>query len=233
MNIMLGYLTVLSGFGLVLAFLILLLPLRKRDFTKIKKYCIVGLIGASIDFVLEYLGTSTGHWTYNESVYFIFDLIPIELVFIFFSGTIVAMFLFLNLNKISIPMKSNVILYILILIAFLVYVREMYQESFVDILPLSIFIGLWGLTNISDKNRAGALIVAIIAAVLDLVSEMVIIGSGSYSYRNGFSFLIPISYGLITLGILAIVEKINKLDEFLDHPIVKNLLKLFGVHRKK
>jgi len=225
MIIMLDYLTILSIIGLVLAFLIFSFLLIKKDFREIRIYCTMGLIAALIDLVSEYLGTSMGHWTYNESVYFIFDLVPIELLFIFFSGTVIGAFLFQNFNKIKIPIKANTILYILIIVAFLFYIRNIYLESLADMMPLAIVFGLWGIINISEKNRPSALIVAILAAILDFVSEVIIIGSGSYSYKNGFSICIPILYGLIIIGMLAILEKMNKLDGFLDYPIIKKITK--------
>jgi len=225
MIIMLDYLTILSIIGLVLAFLIFSFLLIKKDFREIRIYCTMGLIAALIDLVSEYLGTSMGHWTYNESVYFIFDLVPIELLFIFFSGTVIGAFLFQNFNKIKIPIKANTILYILIIVAFLFYIRNIYLESLADMMPLAIVFGLWGIINISEKNRPSALIVAILAVILDFVSEVIIIGSGSYSYKNGFSISIPILYGLIIIGMLAILEKMNKLDGFLDYPIIKKITK--------
>jgi len=121
-----GYLTLLSGFAVVLTVTILILLFRKKDFREIMKYCAIGLLVAFIDIIVEYLGTSTGHWTYNESVYFIINLIPIELVFLFFSAGVILRFIFLNLNKIKIPVKANAIFYILILIVFLLYVRGVY-----------------------------------------------------------------------------------------------------------
>lgn len=230
---MLGYLTIMSGFAVVFTFLILVLLFKKKDFREIMKYCAIGLPVAFIDFVVEYLGTNAGHWTYNESIYFIFNLIPIELIFLFFSAGVILRFIFLNMNKIKIPVEANAIFYILILITFLIWVREIYQESVADMMPLAILIGLWGISNISDKNKEGSLILAMLAVVADLVSEIIVIGSGSYSYRNGFSLSIPIIYGLFTLGILAVMERLHKLDEFLDHPFIRKLLKLFGVYKEK
>jgi len=230
---MLGSLTIMSGFAVIFTLAILVMLFRKRDVREIMKYCAIGLLVSLIDIVVEYLGTSTGHWTYNESIYFIFNLIPIELIFLFFSAGVILRFIFLNTNKIKIPVRANAIFYVLILITFLIWVREVYQESATSILPLAILIGLWGISNISDKNKEGALILAILAVVADLISEIIVISSGSYSYKNGFSLSIPITYGLFTLGILAIMEKLHKLDEFLDHPFVKQILKLFGVYREK
>ena len=230
---MLGYLTILSVFAIASTAIIMFLLFRKKDFREIGKYCAIGLLVSSVDFLVEYLGTSTGHWIYNESVYFIFNLIPIELVFLFFSGGIMIRFIFLNINKIKIPVKTNAIFYILILITFLMYVRQLYQDSTASLLPLAIIVGLWAMSNISNENKDASLILAILAAMTDLMFEIILIGDGSYSYKGGFSFSIPMIYGLLTLGVLAVIERTHKLDEFLDSVVIKNLLKLFGVYRKK
>ena len=230
---MLGYLTILSVFAIASTAWVMFLLFRKKDFREIGKYCIIGSLVAFVDFVVEYLGTSTGHWVYNESVYFIFNLIPIELVFLFFSGGIMIRFIFLNINKLKIPVKTNAIFYVLILITFLMYVRELYQDSTSSLLPLAIIVGLWAISNISNDNKDASLVLAISAAMTDLMFEIILIGNGSYSYKGGFQISIPMIYGLLTLGVLAIMERLHKLDEFLDSPFIKNLLKLFGVYREK
>jgi hypothetical protein len=230
---MFGYLTILSVFAIASTAVVMFLLFRKKDFREIGKYCVIGSLVAFIDIIIEYLGTSTGHWTYNESIYFIFNLIPIELIFLFFSGGIMIRFIFLNISKIKIPVKANAIFYILILITFLMYVRELYQDPTASLLPLAIIIGLWGVSNISNENKDASLILAILAVIADLMFEIILISSGSYSYKGGFSFSIPMIYGLFTLGVLAVMEKTHKLDEFLDSVFVKNLLKLFGVYREK
>ncbi len=230
---MLDYLTILSVSAIVFSMLLLLLLFKNKNFKEIIKYWEIGFIAAFTDFIFEYFGTLNGHWTYNESIYFIFDLIPIELVFLFFSAGVIARLIFLNIKKIKIPIKANGILYILILVALLMYIRELYQEPVSDMMPFAIVVGLWGITNISDRNRESALLLAILAVVADLVFEVIIIGSGSYNYANSFSFHIPLIYGLETLGLLAVMEKLNKLDKFLDHPFVRKILKLFGIYRKR
>ena len=169
------------------------------------KYVVIGTIVALADIIIEFLGTSTHHWTYKESIYFLLGKIPIELVLLFFSAGIIARFIFIHLNQIKIPIRVNAMLYVLILITFLNYVREIYQQTTTTIIPLAILVGLWGIVNISERNREGALLLAILAAFADWISEVVIIGSGSYSYANGFNLSIPIIYGLFTLGLLAII----------------------------
>ncbi len=181
----------MSGSAVVLTLVILAFLFRKKDFREIMKYCTMGLIIAFIDIAIEYLGTSTGHWTYNESIYFIFNLIPVELFFLFFSAGVIARVIFLGISKIKIPVRTNIIFYILILITILVWVRETYLEYTANILPLATLVGLWGISNISDRNKGSSLILAMLAVAADFASEIAVIGSGSYSYRSGFTLSIP------------------------------------------
>lgn len=230
---MFGYLTILTAVGILGTLAILMFLLKIRDFREITKYCIIGLLVALIDFIVEYFGTSVGNWTYNESIYFIMDLVPIELVFLFFSAGVFARFIFKNAYRIKMPIKANGIFYILILIAIAMWIRTIYMEPTANMLPLSIIIGLWGISNIKEYNKESALLLAIIAVIADLIIETIIVGSGSYVYEAGFRIEIPITYGLLTLGLLAIMEKMHKLDDLLNRPAVKKILKLFGVYRKK
>ncbi|MCD6576373.1 MAG: hypothetical protein J7K73_04405, partial [Nanoarchaeota archaeon] len=220
-----GMLTTLSLSAVVLTSIIITILLKERNTKEIMKYVVIGTIVALADIIIEFLGTSTHHWTYKESIYFLLGKIPIELVLLFFSAGIIARFIFIHLNQIKIPIRVNAMLYVLILITFLNYVREIYQQTTTTIIPLAILVGLWGIVNISERNREGALLLAILAAFADWISEVVIIGSGSYSYANGFNLSIPIIYGLFTLGLLAIMEKLHKLDKLFDHPLISKLLK--------
>ena len=229
----LNYLAIMSGSAVLLTFGIIFLLFRKKKFREILKYVTIGFFVAFLDIIVEYLGTTTHHWVYHESIYFLFNFIPVELFFLFFSAGVLLRFIFLNINKIKMPIKSNAIFYILILLTALEYVREIYQNTNPSMLPLAVLIGLWGVLNIPERDREGSLILALIAAGADWLSETVIISSGSYGYSGGFSLHIPIIYGLFTLGLLAVIGKLHKLDNFLDSPIISNLLKLFGVYRDK
>ncbi len=223
----------MSGFAVLFTFVLWFVLLRKKDFREIVRYYAIGLLVAFIDFVFEYMGTSTGHWKYNESLYFILGLIPIELVFLFFSAGVILRFISLNMNKIRIPVKANAIFYILILVAFLLWVRQAYMESETSMLPLAIVVGLWGISNISDRNKEAALVLGVVAVLIDFIAEIVIIESGSYDYRVGFSLSIALIYGLYTIGLLAVMERLYKLDRFLDQRVVRKFLRLFGIYRKK
>ncbi|MBU3904528.1 MAG: hypothetical protein KJ906_00040 [Nanoarchaeota archaeon] len=230
---MFGYLTILTVVGILITLAILMFLFRIKDFREILNYSIIGLILALADFIIEYLGTSVGNWTYRESIYFIMDLVPIELVFLFFSAGVIARFVFINAYKIKMPIRANGIFYILILIALAMWIREIYMEPTANMLPVSIIIGLWGISNIKEYNKEAALMLAVIATIADLIFETIIINSGSYVYEAGFQIGTPITYGLLTLGLLAIMEKMHKLDKILDHPAIKNILRLFGIYRKK
>jgi hypothetical protein len=230
---MLGYLTILSASAIIFTVALMVYLFKNKNFREIVKCCAIGTLVAAVDFIFEYFGTLNSHWTYNESIYFIFDLVPIELVFLFFSAGVIARFIFLNIEKLRFPIRTNAIFYTLILSAAILYIRDLYMEPFPDMMPLAILIGLWGISNISERNRESSLVLAILAAIVDFIAEIIVIGSGSYSYSNGFSFYVPLIYGLYTLGLLAIMEKLNRLDRFLDHPVVRNILKVLGIYRKK
>ena len=123
---MLGDLAILSGVAAILPVVIFVLLAKRGQSREILKYALTGFIVALIDFVVEYFGTSTATWTYHQSLYLILGAIPIELPLLFFSGSVVARFLFLNINKIKIPFRLNVILYVLMLASALAYAREAY-----------------------------------------------------------------------------------------------------------
>ncbi|MFH1474017.1 MAG: hypothetical protein ABIE55_03960 [Candidatus Aenigmatarchaeota archaeon] len=227
---MLGYLTLLSLFATALSVLIIIL--KRKELKEIEKYWRIGLIVALADFIFEYFGTLNGHWTYNESLFFVFGLVPVELVFLFFSLGVIVRFLFLNFKKVKFLIGANAIFYALIFSALVLYIRDLYLEPLPDMMPLAIVVGLWGIANIPKKNRESALILAMVIAVVDIIVEITVIGSGSYGYPNGFSLLIPLLYGLYTLGILATIEKLDGLDRIMNHPLVRNVLKLLGMNIK-
>ncbi len=231
---MLGGLTIISGASIILPAIIIGLLAKGGEKREILKYCLVGIVVAAIDFIVEYFGTGSGAWVYHESLYFIFGNIPIELPLLFFSAGIVARFIFTHIRAIKLPVKSNAVFYISILTVAILHARLAYQGNFSSELnlALAILIGLWGMANISIVNRDASIVLATIAALADWVAETVVIGAGGYTYKTGFSILIPLVYGLYTLGLLALMEQLHRLDDFLDSRPVRNLLRLFGVYRE-
>ena len=232
-DIMLWHLTILSILAVVLAGAVLFFLLKERRWLRFLKFFILGTFAMLVDFILEYTGTSHGMWTYHQSIFFVFDLVPIELMFLFFSAGVLAAFAYTRMNEINIPVRVNTILYFAVIITFLHYTRSIYMTGSGKLLYLSIAIGLWGFYNISEKNKEGALVLALMAVVVDFVAEKIVIGGGGYSYQYGFDISIPITYALLTLGVLALLEKLDKLDKLLDHPLIKKILKVVGVKREE
>ncbi|MFP4116835.1 MAG: hypothetical protein ACLFQ8_02725 [Candidatus Aenigmatarchaeota archaeon] len=230
---MLWYLTILSILSTLSAVIIFIFLLLRKEHLQSFKFFLLGIFLMIIDFLVEYTGTSRGMWTYHQSMFFIKGLVPIELMFLFFSAGVLAAFFHTKISKIETPIRIDFILYFFILVTFLHYIRSIYMTGSGDLLYLSITIGLWGLYNISEKNKESALMLAFLAAVLDFVAEKIVIGAGGYSYQHGFDISIPILYALLTLGLLAVLEKMDKLDELLEHPLVKRILKTVGVKREK
>ncbi|MFP4045950.1 MAG: hypothetical protein ACLFS3_02735 [Candidatus Aenigmatarchaeota archaeon] len=230
---MFWHLTILSGLSVFAAVAIFLFLLKNRKQMESLKFFLLGTLVMTIDFLVEYAGTSSGLWTYHQSVFFVVGLVPVELMFLFFSAGVMAGFLFTRMNKLKIPLRVNTIFYLLISIGLILYARQIYLTNSGTIFYISIIIGLWGFYNISERNKESALVLAILAMIVDVIAEEVVIGSGGYSYLHGFDISIPMTYGLLTLGLLAVMEKLHKLDEFLEHPVVRKLLRLLGVKREQ
>ena len=118
-----------------------------------------------------------------------------------------------------------------IAVALVIYIRELYLGIRTYELVVAVPIGLWGILNIREKNREAAFAIALLAIISDLVIETLIIGAGGYHYANGFTLLIPMTYGMLVLGMLGLIEQSHRLDAMLDAPQIQKLLRIFGVQR--
>jgi hypothetical protein len=231
---MLGHLTILSGIVTALALIILGRSITKDSLLETTKYFIIGFLAAFIDFIIEYAGTHFGQWHYLTSIYMIKGLVPIELIFIFFSCGILLRFIFTNMPKIKAPIKLNTLLYITIIFALAIYARELYLGLDTYAIVFAIPIGMWGIINIPDKNRESAFAIALFVGFIDLILELIIIDAGGYHYTGNFTLLIPMTYILLTLGMLGLIEQFCKLDAFLNKPLVRKILhNFFGIKRHK
>jgi len=221
---MVPHLAMLALLGAVLAAAIIGYTFLRQK-KMLKRYVFVGLVVACLDFAIELIGTHTGSWTYHESFYHILGKIPMELPIMFFSGGIIAAFIYTQTRNVSIPIKPNTILYAMMCAGALLYLAKM---------PLygSVAVGIWGILNIKkESHRTNALVLAILVGVLDAIVEILIIGRGGYSYTNGFASSIPLTYGLLTLGLLGLMEKLNHLDSFFANPVVKYILKMVRIKK--
>ncbi len=228
---MLGYMTILAGIVTALAMIVLIYSATKLNFRDTSKYIFVGLLLAAIDFIAEYSGTYWGQWHYVDSIYFIKGLVPIELIFLFFSCGVLLRYVFMNVSKIKAPIKLNTLLYLTTIFALAIYVRELYLGLDTYQLVFAVPIGIWGILNIKEKNRTAAFAIALLVMAFDLIFETIIIKAGGYSYSYNFTLLIPMAYGMLALGLLGLIEQMHKLDDFLNRPAIRRLLKSLGVYR--
>ncbi len=227
-----GYLTILSGIVTALAIIVIAHSITKNSLLETVKYFIIGFLAAFMDFVVEYTGTSFGQWHYITSIYMIKSLVPVELIFIFFSCGVLLRYVFTHISKIKTPIKLNTMLYITTIFALAIYARELYLGLDSYAIVFAIPIGIWGIINIPNKNKEAAFALALLIGLIDLILEIIIIDAGGYHYTYNFTLLIPMTYVLLTLGALGTIEQFNYLDALLNKPIVQKILyRLFSIKR--
>lgn len=229
------YLSILAIIAAILASAILVYEIVKEGRREFVKYLVAGFLLAAFDFFIEWLGTSVNEWTYYQSAWFVFGLVPVELILLFFSGGVGARFIYRKSEKIPQIVSSNTMLYVLILLGFLAYTRDLYFLNIKsNVLYLAVPIGMWGIVNIqNEKNRVSALAIAATVAVVDALTESFFIRKGSYVYATGdFPWQVPLVYALFTIGLFGVMGKIELLDKFFDYPLIRAWLKIIGVRRE-
>lgn len=224
------YLTIISVLSFIVSLAILLWVKFSRK-EKIRTYLLTGITLAIIDFIVEYLGTTINAWIYKSSIFLLIGLIPVELVFLFFSLGVMAHFVYRTDIAASKKISLNTILFVIILLSIFVFLRDVYRDlGEVSLLLVAIPVGLWGLNSLpDDEKKKKALAVAVGVTFVDAIAETLILGRGEYSYYAGFAWTIPIIYGLGALGIMAIADKYNGLEPFLNIKTIRRLLKLVGI----
>lgn len=202
----------------------------KKDKKGVVKYIISGAIVAILDFIVEFVGTSIGGWTYNESVYHILGLVPVELVILFFSLGVAIRYAWccqylLKQELDKMELNFNHVLYMAIVFSLVLMIRHvfLYRQSYLMI--FAVPFGIWGVLNIDKENLEVSLIFAIAVFVLDFVIESVILKTGEYVYATGFNMNIPLLYSLLLLGLFGVMEKMHKLDPFIDSRFVHLLFR--------
>ena len=209
---MFGALTILSAIVAVLA--VVVLWNSRKDLREISKYCTIGMIIAILDFMMEFIGTKLLGWQYNQSIYLIGRLVPIELVVFFFAGGILLRFVFIKVRTLKSPPRLNLLLYSVMLFGVIIYVRDLWLNKEASMLTFSAPFGLWGMLNIREHNRGWATILAIAIACIDFVVETFFVQHvGNYGYRTGFSILTSFTYGFIALGLFGLMEKIDAMKK--------------------
>jgi hypothetical protein len=68
--------------------------------------------------------------------------------------------------------------------------------------------GFWGFSLLTtEAQRVGASILAFLTALADWFIETWAVSQGNYSYQEGFTVETPLTYTLLTLGFLGILQR--------------------------
>ena len=208
--------------------------MKKEGFREFAKYITTGILLASLDFFFEFIGTSIKNWTYHKSVLFLFGRIPVELLLFFFAGGVIAAFIYKNAEDVYKPIRLNTLLYLLMVFGALVYSRDFYFRTQSNILYIAMPFGIWGLLNIKEEgSKISALVIATSVAFLDSVIEGFFLTTGEYAYLTpSLPWDVPLVYAFGVLGLFGFMERLDVLDKFFDHSIVRGWLHILGIQRE-
>ena len=206
----------------------------KKNYSIISDYLLFGSLAAVLDIFVEFAGTYNDFWNYNESYYFLFNLIPIELPFMFFTAAVIGKFIHSNLKKVKYNLQLNLLFGILSILGLILYIRSNILMGIDEsLLVFTIPLGLWGFNTFkSDLDKSSVITVALFVAILDYIVEVIIISTGSYDYYQGFKLITPLNYFLLTIAFLGLMEKFDKSKTILNNKLIVFITKLFGVKRR-
>ena len=167
-----------------------------------------GLIVGLTDLVVELVGTHTGGWHYNESLFFITGTVPIELVVLFSSAGVWLGTLHLGIHHLKRWPDLDSVLLTLIALTLAFYGLLLARGTPVNMIVFTLPFGLWGLVQIENRTvQSGAIILAAATALADGLIESWAVGAGNYSYTDGFTIETPLTYSLLVLGFIGMIEK--------------------------
>ncbi len=226
---------VLFLLGAILVFFIVVNDIKKKQYKNLRDYFIIGSLIAILDIIIETVGTFNEFWTYNESVYFIFGLVPIELPLMFFMAGVLGKWIHGVSKRIRYNLPLNITFFSLTLFGVIMYLRSTVLLGIEETIALfTIPAALWGMNTIKrDIDKASVLIVALFVGILDYVVEVIIVGTGNYSYLSGFKLTIPLNYFLLTIAFFGLMEKLKVLDDVLEYPIIKQIIRTGGIKRRE
>ena len=178
------------------------------------------LVGA-IDLIVELIGTYSGAWTYHESSLFLFGTVPCELPVLFIaSGIWLGAFHLLIRNSGHITISLDRVLLSLTAFTLLIYLGSFTQTVPFRMIIFTLPFGLWGYSRVNgEQQKALAIILASSTAIADWLIETWAVGRGSYHYAEGFTIETPLTYALLTLGFLGILEIYSSEDLNVNTPL--------------
>ena len=131
---------------------------------------------ALADLFVEFLGTTIAKWEYVDSVLFLGERVPVELVPIFFSLGMLITFVYELLNQSEWDISLSFSLNIIILLGVSVYFFRTLNDQPVALVMISVPLGIWGLMQIDERRmRALSIMFAGFVGVADYVVEVMII----------------------------------------------------------
>jgi hypothetical protein len=175
----------------------------------------MGAFAGGVDLAVELTGTTTGMWGYNESLFMIAGHVPVELIIMFICAGILLGFLHGVGRDLRAPWSLEKVLLGLTLIGFGWYLYAVFVGGADTImLVFTIPLGLWGFQAIADEGRRStACLLAFFVALLDVVLEEWAVGAGNYDYATGFQVHTPLTYALLTLALIAVLERRGPLKD--------------------
>ncbi len=202
-----GSLSWLALFGVLLIFSLTVYSNIIKNKFLIKRGLVFGSILCCMDLVVELVGTHIGKWEYLESSFFINSTVPVELLPIFFSLGFLLSYVHHWMSNSKFEINLDYIFLTMVLVGIVVYIIRAMNEERVTLLMISVPLGMWGFSKISDSQmKAKSLLFAIMIGILDYIIEIIIIGSGNYGYAGGFRPETPLTYTMITLAIIGGIE---------------------------
>jgi len=226
---------VLFLIGAILVSIIVFYDIKNKRWKNVRDYIIIGFLAAIFDIIIEVIGTFNELWTYTESILFLFGTVPVELPLMFFMAGVLGKWIHGISKRVRYNLHLNIIFFSLTLIGIILYIRSTVLLGVNETLLLfSIPAGLWGLHIIkNDIDKASVLSVALFVGILDYIVETLIIGAGSYGYAAGFKLTTPLNYFLITIAAFGLMEKLDVLDNVMEYPIIKHVVRTAGIKRKE
>ena len=221
--------------GAMLVFFIVLNDIKKRQYKNLRDYFIIGSLIAILDIIIETVGTFNSFWTYNESIYFLFGKVPIELPLMFFMAGVLGKWIHGISKKIRYNIQLNILFFSLTLFGVILYFRSTILLGInEEVAIFAIPAALWGFHTIKNEiDKASVLIVALFVAILDYILEVIIVGTGNYTYLTGFKLSIPLTYFLLTIAFFGLMEKLKVLDDILEYPLIRQIIWTAGIKRRE
>ena len=197
--------------GISINTVLFLYDIRIKNYKRIYSYLLFGSLGGLLDLIVECAGTYNEFWTYNESIFFLFELVPIELPALFFSAVVIGKFLQSTVVQKNNKINTNLLFSLFSILGFMLY---LYANIFLKVddtlIVFTLPIGLWGFQTFKNESQKNSLLlIALFVAIIDFYIETWIISSGNYNYSAGLKLITPVNYFLLTLAMFGLMQAVD------------------------